>query len=233
MTHLTAFLPVAQGVACHTALRREADARRAAGDPRSRGQLMADTLVQRVTGQATAEGTPVEIAMIVTDQTLLGGGQQPGHLDGYGPIPAPIARQLTRDADKVWLRRLYTSPADGTLVAMDSKARVFAGQLRRFVILRDQTCRNSWCDAPIRHVDHITRAADGGETSADNGQGLCETCNHTKEAPGWSTRRLPGPRHPVETTTPTGHGYRSRAPDPPGTRVYDTRLDLYFPALVA
>ncbi|MHA7224134.1 DUF222 domain-containing protein, partial [Arthrobacter sp. RHLT1-20] len=50
MTCLTALLPVAEGVAVYTALTRHADTLRAAGDPRSRGQLMADGLVERTTG---------------------------------------------------------------------------------------------------------------------------------------------------------------------------------------
>ncbi|MDQ6755169.1 MAG: hypothetical protein M3017_17645, partial [Actinomycetota bacterium] len=48
-------------------------------------------------------------------------------------------------------------------------------------------------------------------------QGLCERCNQAKEAPGWSSRPRPGPRHTVETRTPTGHTYRSTAPPLPGT----------------
>ena len=50
MTYLTGLLPVAQGVAVHAALTRAADTLRATGDPRTRGQIMADTLVARVTG---------------------------------------------------------------------------------------------------------------------------------------------------------------------------------------
>jgi 5-methylcytosine-specific restriction endonuclease McrA len=111
---------------------------------------------------------------------------------------------------------------------MDSRRRYFDGQLRRLLVLRDQTCRTPWCDAPIRHADHITRAADGGPTSGENAQGLCEACNHAKEAPGWHTRRVHGPDHVVETTTPTGHRYRSRAPDPPGRTGYPLHLDLVF-----
>jgi hypothetical protein len=232
MTYLTGFLPVAQGVACYAALAKAADAERAVGDARSRGQIMADILVARLTGQATAQGTPVAVSMVVTDRTLLGGGREPGHLDGYGPVPAPVVRDLARDADKVWLRRLFTSPTSGELVAMDSTSRVFEGQLRRFVITRDQFCRTPWCDAPIRHVDHVTRAADGGRTSADNGEGLCEACNYTKEQPRWLTRVLPGPGHAVEITTPTGHRHHSRAPDPPGHR-YPVRIDLSYPAVAA
>ncbi|CAI3800872.1 hypothetical protein NKCBBBOE_02697 [Pseudarthrobacter sp. MM222] len=52
MTYLTALLPVAEGVAAYAALSRHADAARAGGDPRSRGQLMADALVERTTGKA-------------------------------------------------------------------------------------------------------------------------------------------------------------------------------------
>lgn len=233
MTYLTGFLPVAQGVACRVALEREADSRRAAGDPRTRGQIMADTLVERLTGRATAEGTPVEISLVVSDRTLLSGGHEAGHLEGYGPVPAALVRQITRDADRVWLRRLFTRPADGSLVAMDSTARRFDGTLRRFLILRDQTCRTPWCDAPIRHADHVVRAADDGATGADNGQGLCEACNYAKEAPGWLAESSPGPPHLVRTTTPTGHPYESRAPDPPGRSTYATRLDLSFPAAAA
>jgi hypothetical protein len=71
MSRLTGFLPVAQGVAAYAALSREADSRVPAGDVRSRGQIMADTLVERVTGQAHADDVPVEINLVMTDQTLL------------------------------------------------------------------------------------------------------------------------------------------------------------------
>nr|WP_237686245.1 HNH endonuclease signature motif containing protein [Arthrobacter jiangjiafuii] len=81
-----------------------------------------------------------------------------------------------------------------------------------------------WCGAPIRHFDHIKPFRDGGTTSAENLQGLCEACNQAKEAPGWSMSTvsagpaaLRGASHTVETRTPTGHLYRSAAPPLPGT----------------
>jgi hypothetical protein len=233
MCNLTAVLPVAQGVACHAALKKEADSRRAAGDTRTRGQIMADTLVARITGQARADAVPVEVNLVMTDQALLGHGHSPAHLHGFGPIPASLARRLVRKADRAWLRRLYTRPGDGSLVAMDSRRRTFDGELRKFLVLRDQTCRNSWCDAPIRHIDHILRDADGGHTTVANGQGLCEACNYAKEAPGWRVRRVPGAGHVVETVTPTGHRHRSRAPAPPGPTGYPIHLDVVFAAHAA
>jgi hypothetical protein len=61
----------------------------------------------------------------------------------------------------------------------------------------------------------------GGETSAAGGQGLCEACNYAKQAPGWRARPSPTSTlgdHEVETTTPTGHTYRSKAPPLPGAK---------------
>ncbi|MGO4229410.1 HNH endonuclease, partial [Arthrobacter sp. YAF34] len=82
---------------------------------------------------------------------------------------------------------------------------------------RDHTCRTPYCDAPIRHLDHIVPHHAGGQTTSTNGAGLCEACNHTKETPDWNTRPRPGPRHTLELTTPTGHTYHSTAPPLPGT----------------
>ena len=238
MSYLTSFLPVAQGVAVLAALRRCADSMKSQGDDRSRGQIMADTLVERVTGQATAEAVPVEVNLVMTDQTLFNAGtasDEPAHVEGYGPIPAEVARRLLLAADasaEAWIRRLFTSPETGELAALDSKRRIFAGALRQLLIARDQTCRTPWCDAPIRHGDHVTAVAEGGTTEAGNGQGLCEACNYAKEAPGWrarQTRRRAGPT--VETVTPTGHRYVSRPPEPPRRRKA-VRIDILFAELI-
>ena len=219
MVHLTALLPVAQGVACYAALTRTADT--SFSDQRGRGQIMADTLVERVTGQAAAPDVPVTVNLIMTDETLLENGAEPAIIDGYGPIPAPLARDLiTTPADDtpMWLRRLHTSPDTGQLVAMDSKQRNFSPAQRSFIHFRDQYCRTPYCGAPIRHSDHVHPAADGGPTTITNGQGYCEACNYTKQVSGWTTTVIDNDDgiHEVETITPTGHRYRSRAPDPPG-----------------
>lgn len=251
MTYLGALLPVTDGVAAYAALVRAADSARAAGDPRGRGQLMADTLVERVTGRAATDPAAVEVNLVMTDQTLFagptvvasGGGPAPGPgrnpaspggrsasdpsadddpapadepawLDGYGPLPAALARRLVRGAGKVFIRRLFTAPGDGEVVGMESRRRPFPAGLRRMLVVRDQVCRTPWCGAPIRHLDHVLPAAAGGPTSIGNAQALCEACNHAKQAPGWASR--PGPGGAVDTITPTGHRYRSDLPDPPG-----------------
>ncbi|WP_304659255.1 HNH endonuclease [Arthrobacter zhaoxinii] len=306
MTYLTGLLPVAQGVGVYAALSQEADRLTAAGDGRTRGQIMADTLVGRITGQAHPDSMKVEVQLVMTDRTLLAGESEPAFVPGYGPVPAQWARDLVRSRSrgkgkgKSWgqdkgqgrgqdkgqqesqtkrkqegrgqdrnvqtfIRRLYAAPGTGELVAMDARARLFPTSLARFIAARDQTCRMPWCGAPIRHFDHIRPHSRGGPTKAENGQGLCEACNHAKEAPGWSAEvvKPPGtggiagalggngatgaigapgapgaasatgaageigmvggpgmvgsPGHTVETSTPTGHTYRSTAPPLVGT----------------
>jgi hypothetical protein len=110
---------------------------------------------------------------------------------------------------------------------MDTRRRDFPAKLRRFIDLRDRRCRTPWCNAPIRHHDHPIRVADGGPSSQLNSQGLCEACNYTKEATGWRAKATPGGL--IETTTPTGHRYRTAEPPPIGYRTplaaYD-ELDL-------
>lgn len=222
MTRLTALLPVAQGVAAYAALARDADSLVAQGDSRGRGQLMADTLVERVTGQTAAPDVPIEVNLIMTDMAMFNIGtsvqaNEPAEVVGHGPVPAEIARRLIADRHgevSTWVRRLYTRPDDGQLVGMDSRRRTFTGPQRTFLVLRDQVCRTPWCEAPIRHADHVVPSELGGSTSVANGAGLCAACNFAKQAPGW--RGAPLPDGQVAITTPTGHLYHSRPPDPPG-----------------
>jgi hypothetical protein len=255
MTWLTALLPVAAGVAAHASLGRAADTARAHGDPRGRGQLMADLLTDRLvnpdsstvggpaadrydparwdspppdpvpepggeSGLGAPVGARVEVQLVMTDRALLGEDDTAAEVVGHGPVPASVARRMVRDAPEgaqVWVRRLYADAAGGRLVAMESRARLFPTLLRRFLVLRDEVCRTPWCGAPVRHTDHVRAHAEGGATSAANGQGLCVRCNQVKESAGWTAR--PRPDRTVVTTTPTGHRWLSRPPDrwrPPG-----------------
>lgn len=284
MSYLTGYLPAREGVACLAALSAAADSARAAGDERSRGQVMADTLVARITGAAHPGEIKTELHLILTDQDLLddaGGPAQadcspastvaepmpaeahatatataangdgwpdterdpwsddepeptpqpgrleelgrldePGFLVGYGPVPAPVARQWLREsfdaAGRIWIRRLFTDPPTGQVRDVDGRARPFPARIARLILARDRYCRTPFCGAPIRHLDHAHPRADGGPGDAANGQGLCERCNQAKTAPGWSARSVADPmglgRHIVRTTTPTGTVYESTAP---------------------
>jgi hypothetical protein len=219
MTYVSALLPVKDGVGVYAALKRQADT---SFDERSRGQVMADTLVERVTGRPAQEPASVALNLVMSDQALWGQDNAPAVLEGYGPIPASVAQDLVRDAvvDEravARLRRLYRDPKSGSLVGMESRSRLFPKGLAGFIGIRDRTCRTPYCDAPIRHRDHAVPRNRGGPTSAVNGLGECERCNYVKEAPGW--RVSAGDEngtHTAEFVTPTGARYRSTAPPLPG-----------------
>jgi hypothetical protein len=82
------------------------------------------------------------------------------------------------------LRRLFTHPTTGELVAMESRSRAFPQGIARYMRIREVLCAGPYCDASIRHADHIRPHAEGGLTSARNGQALCAHCNLTKEVLG-------------------------------------------------
>ncbi len=297
----SAFLPAEQSIAAWANLQRHAQTLKANGDPRTLGQIMADTLVQRLTGQHTAAAIPVEIGVTMTLESMLDRTDEPAHLHNYGPLPADLARNLipnapttphtattptattpagptpgaaggpiggaagsaaggaeaertagsaavpvageetgdetgqdaqSRDDARVdaWLRRIITDPITNTVITVDPRRRRFPVHLARLIRYRDQTCRDPYCTAPIRHLDHTHPHADGGPTTADNGAGLCERGNYTKDMPGWtrtvtSTDPASGASsnptsdteptetgHAIEITTPTGHRYTTTAP---------------------
>ncbi len=226
MTYVTALLPVTQGVSVYAALKRQADT---TSDGRSRGQIMADTLVHRVTGRPADVPEPIAVNLVLSDDALLGDGSDAATITGYGPIPAAVARGLVASAvgdqrSRATLRRLYAHPASRALVAMESRSRCFPRGLADFISLRDGgTCRTPYCDAPIRHIDHAQPFVDGGPTAAHNGDGSCELCNYLKQAPGWRVTTVTDETgcHTAEFTTPTGARYRSTAPPLPGPLIVD------------
>ncbi len=230
MAYLTALVQMPQAVAMYASLRRDASTMVGTGEtadpsdptdqPRTRDQIMADMLVQRVTGQTTAPAVPAEVQVVMTDATLFGHDETPAWLIGHGPIPAPNAKHWLANPDvQVFLRRVFTRPETQQLVAMESRARNFPAGIRRMIMLRDDVCRTPWCDAPIRDTDHTEPVREGGETSYENASGLCANCNQIKENNGWRhTARQAG----LEVTTPTGHSYFVATPPivngkPPGS----------------
>lgn len=214
-------LPVEQGVACLAALRQHTDVviGNGDGDGRTRDQIMADTLVERLTGQARAEDVNVEVGIVMPVEALLdpdGPGPATADVTGFGPIPAGTAYDiLAGTRGKRWWRRLFTNPGD-LLVGGDPRRRRFDGFLAHLIGLRDGgRCRDPFCDAPIRHLDHIRPHRAGGPTSYTNGRGVCARGNYVREMPGWQVDLIHdglGDRpHTVRITTPTGHAYTSTA----------------------
>ncbi|TQL73619.1 HNH endonuclease [Enteractinococcus coprophilus] len=186
------------------------------GQKRTRDQVMFDVLAQWCTGKANPmAASKVDLVVLMTPQTLLGQSHTAAWLAGHGPIPAHIARQWLADEDlHVLLRRLFTDPTATQLLGMESRGRNFPAGLRKMMLMRDNGCRNPFCEATMKDGDHIEGHAKGGKTALNNGSGLCGYCNQLKENRGW---KHTGDAQSLTVTTPTGHEYtKPPAPLLPG-----------------
>ena len=217
MVQLSALLPMTGGIAAYAALKKQADLI-CQSDDRTHAQVMADTLLRRLTGVAVPGAVPLAVDAVVSAEVLTGESAAAAEVPGYGPAPADTARSMIADAldhdTTVTLRRLFATPDRGALVAMESRARLFPKSLREFLTRRDVFCRIPYCDAPIAEIDHAHPHHDGGETTSRNGLGECRTHNRQKENPGWqvTTAIDDNGTHEALIRTPTGHEHRSRAP---------------------
>ncbi len=102
MAFVTACVPMPQGVAVCATLDK---AVKTNTDDRTRGQVMADTLVERVTGRPAEEPVPpVTVNVVLSDDTLVDGGNHAATVEGYGPVPADVARSLITDSSTTTAR---------------------------------------------------------------------------------------------------------------------------------
>lgn len=241
MGQLTATLPAIDVSAIMTVLDTTADKARAGGDDRTRGQLVADILVQRLGGPDAGGhlGTPTAIALkvVVSAETLVGTSDEPGYVAGAGHVPASVARRLAQDGARhlrSTVQRLFAMPGTGTLIATESASSYYRHGLADLIDVRDRRCRTPYCNAPLRHHDHVVPRAAGGQTTLANAQGLCEACNYAKESPGWRHEPVADPLAVTEIVlvTPTGHEHRSRAPDQPVTGSHSSPAERRIRALL-
>jgi hypothetical protein len=149
------------------------------------------------------------VQVVVPITTLMGIGDEPAELAGYGPIPAHLARQIAADPTSTW-QRLLTDPASGRLLDLGRTRYRPPPGIAAFVRARDGECRHPTCrrTATACELDHVTEWQHGGHTSEDN---LCARHHDLKEHHGWQV--VLHHDRTVEWTTPTGHRYTSRPVD--------------------
>lgn len=222
---LMALLPAADAQAIYTRL--DAAARMApAEDARTMDQLRADALVDGVLCGIAGELPPEQgrqpvVQVIVGLDTLVGKNDEPGWLDGYGPISAGYARQLAHDPTGTW-RRLITDPRSGQLLDYGTTRYRPPQHLADHVIARDGECTFPFCNQSARRadLDHL-KPFPAGRTSADNLQPLHRRHHNAKTNGGWTVHR-DSDTGESSWTSPQGRHYRTRPPerwtkpDPPG-----------------
>ena len=234
MADLTARLSVEAALAAHDRLTRIAESQKSPDDDRTMSQKRADAfsdlLLSGDTCTATAAGEALlsdvegrthrevghgirpEVAVTVPVMTLLGHGEEPGELSGYGPIDPDTARRLAARAPS--FIRILVHPVTSAILDVDRERYRVPADLRTALAFRDGTCRTVGCNQPAGHcdVDHTVARADGGATRIGNLSHHCPTHHRFKHHTRVRMRNLPGGG--IEMTTPSGKVYVTRPENP-------------------
>ena len=220
--------------------------------PRSRGQIMADTLVERVTGQATAAAVPVEVQLVMTDNTLL------------GEDPTPAECTATARSRHRWARAGWPTPPPTSGCAGSTPARP-SGPWSRWTppgAGSPAGCAGSWSSGtrPAAPPGAAPRSATpttppGTPTAAPPPRPTARACARPATTPNKPPAGAPAPvvtvrstpAPPPATTTlspvppnPVAHSVvagpppaRSRAPSHLEARLHDVLLAAVTPGAVA
>ncbi|MGX1159336.1 uncharacterized protein DUF222 [Arthrobacter sp. SLBN-100] len=210
-----------------TANRGIAERNTAEGDTGS-GDVAKEAIAERdpadgnVAGVGQVPAPKVDVLVTVPVFALLGLTDEPALLDGFGPIPASMARKLVTDGASSF-HRVLVDPRDGAPLEIGRTHYRLTKAMKQAIRLRDGKCTFPGCNNPSldNDTDHLTAWQHGGTTGISNLAQLCPKHHRLKHATGWT----PTPathNEPPGWTSPTGRHYKSEQPDreppqwPPG-----------------
>ncbi|WP_159852654.1 MULTISPECIES: HNH endonuclease signature motif containing protein [unclassified Rathayibacter] len=197
----------------------------APAEARTVGQLRADIAASllldgetssddehRTTITSVPAGIRPRVSVTVPVLTLLGRSEEPGTLDGYGPIDPGTARRLAADAPS--FTRILTHPESGAVLSVGRDSYRVPADLRRHLQHRDGTCRFPGCvrSAADSDVDHGIEWQNGGGTDVENLAHLCRHHHRLRHTTTWTLRHRPG--GVLEWTSPTGRRHLTRPVEP-------------------
>ncbi|MFF2346339.1 HNH endonuclease [Pseudarthrobacter sp. NPDC058119] len=194
-------------------------------EPRTLTQLRPDIAASLLlgTGNTTQTGKFTEVGKVPAPRAdvlvtvpvfaLLGLTDEPAMLDGFGPIPASMARRLVADgADSFY--RVLVDPRDGAPLEIGRKNYRLTGPIKHWIRLRDAKCTFPGCTnkTPDNDTDHLQAWEHGGTTDVSNLAQLCPKHHRLKHHSQWT----PGPANknePPGWTSPTGRHYNPEQQD--------------------
>ncbi|MEW1984374.1 HNH endonuclease signature motif containing protein [Pseudarthrobacter oxydans] len=241
MAWLSACLPADQAMAGWNRLNALARAAQGPNEPRTLTQLRTDKFAEAIltSGTNTSSGdgagigtdlTPsssirAQVLVTVPVLSLMGVTDEPAMLDGYGPIPASMARDLVANgADSFY--RVLVDPRDGAPLEIGRSSYRVTKAMRNWLRLRDGQCPFPGCSNPSldNEADHLLAWHHGGTTGISNLGQPCPKHHKLRHTSRW--KPTPATKNqPPGWTSPTGRHYKSEHQDwepphwPASTRV--------------
>ena len=190
-------------------------------EPRTLSQLRADVavdlLAQGVTSTGLGAGLTANVNITVPILTLMGKSEEPGELEGYGPIDPEVARRLAGTATS--FLRILTHPHTGIVLDVSAEPFRVPASLKKYLRLRDGTCRFPGCNRSAGHsdLDHTRDKQFGGPTTAANLHFLSPAHHNLRHYSAW--KATADPDGTLNWTSPAGKHYATD----PATRISPPR----------
>ncbi|UKA66197.1 HNH endonuclease [Arthrobacter sp. FW306-05-C] len=175
-----------------------------------------------VNGRAGREDVPspirAQVLVTVPVFSLMGLTDEPAMLDGYGPIPPSMARDLVANGAASFYRVLV-DPRDGAPLEIGRDSYRVTGAMRAWLRMRDGKCPFPGCsnNSLDNDADHILAWANGGTTGISNLGQPCPKHHKLRHSTGW--KPTPATKNePPGWTSPAGRHYPSEHQDWEPTR---------------
>ena len=162
-------------------------------DTRTLGQqrldVAVDLLLTGVTETGLGAGVQGLVNVTVPVLTLMGLSEEPGTLDGFGPVDAETARRVAATAKS--FTRILIHPETSVVLSVGKTRYKVPADLKKWLEIRDGTCRFPGCTRQARHseVDHSHDWQYNGETRWDNLAHLCKRGHRLKTESGWDVQQ--------------------------------------------
>ncbi|QUQ63518.1 hypothetical protein JJ691_12310 [Kutzneria sp. CA-103260] len=174
------------------------DARSLPKDDRTTDQKRADAFLDRFLGYGVDR--KVKVHVTISLETLMGLTEDPGLLDGYGPIAADSARELAMHGP--WRGLLLDEYRRASELSRDQYRPT--ADIKQFAELNaGGVCSAPGCTTPIQELDHTTPWPQG-KTNATQLKGYCAHHHHLKHGDYTATLDEDGTLH---WRTPLGRHY--------------------------
>jgi len=234
MAWLSVCLPADQALAGWNRLTASARSMQGPDESRSMPQLRADNFADAILGGSVAgaggsgangsstDGATWEspssrisaqVLVTVPVFSLMGVTDEPAMLDGYGPIPPSMARDLGANGAGAFYRVLV-DPRDGAPLEIGRTSYRVTGAMRAWLRMRDAKCPFPGCsnNSLDNDADHILGWAKGGTTGISNLGQPCPKHHKLRHTTGWTP--TPATKNePPGWTSPTGRRYPSEHQD--------------------